>query len=315
MSQPPEQPHGSGPHQPQRGAGPPPQSGPPGPPGWQQQRPDQQPSGQWPPHGHEQPSGQPPPGQGAPPGQWPQQGPPPGYPPQPPYGQVPYGHPQQPYYGPQSGASPFAPGGFPPGPGDRSPRRSSKLPWILGGVGAVVLVLISALVLVLVLGKETGPHPGLAAGRVEPGDVEGVQTFDDLSLDHVSGTVDYPQNPPAGGPHNEKWLNCGIYDAPVPAENAVHSLEHAAVWITYDAALDQDQVQALHSRYYPGSYLIISPVEGLPAPVVASAWGKQLGLDDATDPRLDAFINAYEMSMNAPEPDAPCSGMVGNPVR
>ena len=49
-----------------------------------------------------------------------------------------------------------------------------------------------------------------------------------------------------GGEHFAAWLDCGVYDAPVPDEVAVHDLEHGAVWITYDAdALDAEQVAAL----------------------------------------------------------------------
>ena len=58
-------------------------------------------------------------------------------------------------------------------------------------------------------------------------EVDGVQTFDNTST-HVEGRRRLPQTPPAGGPHNPAWLNCGVYTEPVPAENAVHSLEHGA---------------------------------------------------------------------------------------
>ena len=36
----------------------------------------------------------------------------------------------------------------------------------------------------------------------------------------------YPQSPPVGGPHSDRWLACGVYTKPVPKENAVHSIEH-----------------------------------------------------------------------------------------
>jgi hypothetical protein len=59
---------------------------------------------------------------------------------------------------------------------------------------------------------------------------------------HVGGNIDYDQDlgiPPAGGPHNPSWQNCGFYDELVRDENAVHSLEHGAVWITYQPDLPQ----------------------------------------------------------------------------
>ena len=58
------------------------------------------------------------------------------------------------------------------------------------------------------------------------------------------------------------WLNCGIYDQPVPNENAVHSLEHGAVWVTYDATtVSGDELDALKSQL-PSTYIVLSPYEG-----------------------------------------------------
>lgn len=61
------------------------------------------------------------------------------------------------------------------------------------------------------------------------------------------------------------------------------------------------------------TYLLLSPYPGLPAPVVASAWGKQLRLTGAADQRLAAFITSYRQSPAAPEPGAPCAGGIGTP--
>jgi len=61
------------------------------------------------------------------------------------------------------------------------------------------------------------------------------------------------------------------------------------------------------------SYVLVSPYPGLPTPVVASAWGKQLRLPSAGDRRLREFANRYQESSDAPEPGAPCSGAAGNP--
>jgi hypothetical protein len=124
--------------------------------------------------------------------------------------------------------------------------------------------------------------------------------------------VDYPQSPPVGGPHNPIWQNCGFYSKPVRNEHAVHSMEHGAVWITYSPDLPEDQVEEIKSLTLK-NYVLVSPYPGLPAPVVASAWGKQLRLDSANDPRLGQFVTTYRLGPQNPEPGAPCSGGVGSP--
>jgi hypothetical protein len=144
--------------------------------------------------------------------------------------------------------------------------------------------------------------------------ISGVVTFSNLSREHVSGPVTYPQVPPVGGPHSPVWLNCGIYDQPVPNENAVHSLEHGAVWITYQPGLPVADVARLRSLVRNQAYVILSPYPGLPAPVVASAWGVQLRATGADDPRLAQFIQRYEQGPQTPEPGAPCSGGIGVPI-
>jgi len=142
----------------------------------------------------------------------------------------------------------------------------------------------------------------------------GIMTFSGLARDHVNGPISYPQVPPVGGPHNPVWLNCGIYDQPVPNENAVHSLEHGAVWITYQPNLSAADVAQLRSLVRGHAYVILSPYPGLPARVVASAWGAQLRATSADDPRLTQFIKTYEQGPQTPEPGAPCSGGRGVPI-
>jgi predicted small secreted protein len=140
----------------------------------------------------------------------------------------------------------------------------------------------------------------------------GVTSYSNLSRDHTKEPVDYPQSPPVGGPHNPIWQNCGFYSKPVRDENAVHSMEHGAVWITYAPDLPKDRVEKIKSLTQK-SYVLASPYPGLPAPLVASAWGKQLRLNSTNDPRLEQFVRAYRQGPQTPEPGAPCRGGVGSP--
>ena len=174
------------------------------------------------------------------------------------------------------------------------------------------LALIGVVVLLLV-GVRTGITAALREEDGTAASLTGVQTFPE-ERNHVEGPVTYPQTPPAGGNHSPIWLNCGIYTSPVPNENAVHDLEHGAVWITYRPDLPKGDIARLTEFATGQSYLVLSPFPGLPAPVVVSAWGKQLRLSGAADPRLEAFVNQYRQGPQTPEPGGPCTGGIGTPT-
>lgn len=162
-----------------------------------------------------------------------------------------------------------------------------------------------ALVLVLIAGAVVW---GLRSQDAAQAEFSGrVQEYDEESNVHVTSPVEYDVSPPVGGKHNPTWLNCGIYDAPVPTENAVHSLEHGAVWVTYDPDLPADDVQRLEDLM-PPTYAILSPYDGeMPGPVVASSWGRQIVLEGADDPALEQYLREYSGSTDVPEPGALCT--------
>ena len=134
---------------------------------------------------------------------------------------------------------------------------------------------------------------------------EGVKVYDvGPPNQHTEEEVDYERSPPVGGEHNPVWQNAGFYEQPVRDENAVHTLEHGAVWITYQPDLLDSDREFLASLADGQQYMLISPYPGLEDPVVASAWGAQLRLDNVNDPRLQAFIDRY--AGNGPERGATC---------
>jgi hypothetical protein len=168
------------------------------------------------------------------------------------------------------------------------------------------------------IGQETPASPAAGGDLFDPAVAEatpipGVETFQVASADHTTEAVDYPQDPPAGGPHNPSWQKCQVYDAPIIAEHAVHSQEHGAVWITYQPDLDDADRETVERLAENQPYVLVSPYPGLEDPVVASAWGAQLRVDAADDPRLQAFINRY--AGQGPEPGADCMSGVETTLR
>ena len=143
---------------------------------------------------------------------------------------------------------------------------------------------------------------------------DGTQSFNVAAPEHVDGDLHEDGEVPVGGPHDEVWQNCGFYDSEVRSENAVHSLEHGAVWITYRPGLAESQVNVL--RDFTGGFdkVLVSSVAGQDSPIIATAWANQLELTDADDARLAQFVNEFEGSLESPEPGGLCNGGVGTPI-
>jgi Protein of unknown function (DUF3105) len=174
-------------------------------------------------------------------------------------------------------------------------QRQTRMRMI--GIAAVAIAAVAIVAFVLFVRQ-----------RSETGIPAGTQSFGYAGAQHSSEPVAYTEHPPVGGVHDPVWQNCGFYTAPIANEHGVHSLEHGAVWITYAPDLPQDQVTALRELAESQSYILVSPMEDLPSPVVASAWNRQLALDGADDPRLDEFIRAFRLGSQAPERGAACAG-------
>ncbi|MFJ1676908.1 DUF3105 domain-containing protein [Streptomyces sp. NPDC088251] len=140
--------------------------------------------------------------------------------------------------------------------------------------------------------------------------VRGERTWDKLTQNHVDKQVDYPMNPPVGGDHNPVWMNCNadVYPKAIPKENAVHSLEHGAVWVTYTGKAKPADVEKLGERVKATPYSLMSPVEDQAAPLMLSAWGKQVTVTSATDARVAQFFTKYVQGPQTPEPGAACTG-------
>ena len=150
-------------------------------------------------------------------------------------------------------------------------------------------------------------QPEVAAAKSIPGIIWHVEP----NHDHTTGLVKYDMSPPIGGNHAPYWADCQgtVYTTQIANENAVHMLEHGAVWITYNPkTATASDIAALKNKVDGVDRMAMSPYAGLKTPISLQAWNYQLFVKSATDPRIDEFIDALRYKKDVtPEPSASCS--------
>jgi uncharacterized protein DUF3105 len=198
---------------------------------------------------------------------------------------------------------------------ERARERRNRLLIVAASVVVVAGLVVGAVVLVNTQsdGKDSASADGKGAG--DSGHFitgkDGVRTWQGkLSRTHVGTDVTYPMHPPVGGNHNPVWLDCNgdVYTSPVKDENAVHSLEHGAVWVTYTSAAKKADVDALATKVKQTPYSLMSPYADQATPLMLSAWGHQVTVKSADDPMVATFFSTYVQGDQTPEPGAPCTG-------
>jgi hypothetical protein len=169
----------------------------------------------------------------------------------------------------------------------RFPSSHAPLPW-----ARFALVFAASIV---PLGTAAAIQPGcgsITAITPTPDACEVTITTDipleTVTHEDVCTDLDYPTNPPSGGPHWGTWAAFGSYDAPVPREAYVHSMEHGAVILLHDcegscpeviAALEDARNEVtgdpkcLQIPDGPTERVIITPDPELDVPLAAAAWG------------------------------------------
>lgn len=195
---------------------------------------------------------------------------------------------------------------------EKARERRNRLLVIAASVVVVAGLVAGSVVLVQSQSDDDGG--GAAAdsknsGKFVTGD-DGVRKWEgELGRNHVTKAVDYSVSPPVGGDHNPVWMNCNgdVYTDEINNTNAVHSLEHGAVWVTYNASADKADVDALAAKVKKTPYTLMSPVDGQKDPIMLSAWGHQRTVTGAEDPNVDAFFEKFVQGEQTPEPGAACT--------
>ena len=173
----------------------------------------------------------------------------------------------------------------------------------LSSIGTVVLLIVGFLIWSSVSGSPS-------AATVP---IDGLQKYTHNNSSHTIDKVTYSETPPTGGNHAPVWAACNgkVYDKPVPNEQAVHSLEHGAIWITYQPSVGAAQIGVLSKKIQAHTYAFMSPLPEQKTPIVLSAWGNQLSVQDADDSRIDQFIKQFSQGQQTPEPGASCAAISG----
>jgi hypothetical protein len=180
-------------------------------------------------------------------------------------------------------------------------------PWGLIAAAVAVVVFAAAVITYAVVQVNQANEDKITSAD----QISGLQTFDYAAgQEHVSTPVTYTESPPVGGAHDPEWADCTgtVYDVDIRHENAVHSMEHGATWITYDPeAISDEDLATLKDLVDGRSGLMLSRYAGLTSPISLQSWNHQLSVDSATDPRVEQFADF--MTFNAefyPEVGASC---------
>lgn len=216
------------------------------------------------------------------------------------------------------------PAGRPPAkkPG-RSIVNQRQTPWALIITTVVIVVFAAAIVGYVVANKKSTPaanggcskmigsNPTSYLNELEcASKIPGITFKPEASRNHVLTTVKYDATPPIGGDHSPYWADCSgtVYPQAIANENAVHMLEHGAIWITYRPGLATSEVTALAKLVNGVDRMAMSPYPELDSPISLQAWGYQLKVNSASDPRITTFIDDLRYNQRTtPEYGAICS--------
>ena len=180
--------------------------------------------------------------------------------------------------------------------------------------------LIAAAIAVVVFGAAAITYATLKVNEANadritsPDQIAGLKAYEYAAgQQHVQTPVDYSESPPVGGPHDPYWADCTgtVYTVDIRHENAVHALEHGAVWITYNPDMvSQGDIDALAKLVDGTPGRMLSPYAGQDSAVSVQSWNHQLKVDSAGDKRIKQFADLMtfnsEVTNHYPEIGASC---------
>ncbi len=166
---------------------------------------------------------------------------------------------------------------------------ASRRRMVVAVVAAIGLVALTMAIGILVFVRSQ-PTPPPTPARDMAGVVVPMGVASHVALPGLLEVT--PGLPPAGGPHFEQARAAGVYARPIADGNAIHSLEHGMVWISYApdtvGAGDLAALRDVAARHVAD--VILSPRLDN-AGIAVVSWGRRLTLESpvSTDV-LEAFV-------------------------
>lgn len=186
-------------------------------------------------------------------------------------------------------------------------------PWGLIAGTAMIVVFAVAVIGIAVARVRANSPVSPNSGVADAAKIPGISIKSFQGGQHVAAGVPvaYAESPPMGGPHDgTAWADCTgtVYNTPIRNENAVHSLEHGAGWITYRPGLSTSDISKLAGVVDGKPYRMMSPYPGLRTPVSLQAWGHQVFLQSVDMSVIQRFLHDLAANTaNAPEPNGSCT--------
>lgn len=167
--------------------------------------------------------------------------------------------------------------------------------WVWFVIPTIIIIVIGSILITKV--SEKPPPENQNAPEQISTSIEGVEEFEIPGREHITqGTkaTNHNSNPPTSGSHWPEPIKNGIYDKPIPDEQAIHNLEHGYVWITYKSDTPSEIVDNLKKIVEEDNWkIIMSERDENETQIVLVAWGRLLKFADPDYEKIKKFIKVY----------------------
>jgi hypothetical protein len=176
-------------------------------------------------------------------------------------------------------------------------------------IGVIVVFAIGLTAYVTQLGG--GEGAGVEADGIEASSLANsgdsdrladVQQFPNRGTTHVQqgSSIDYERVPPLSGTHYASTTDAGFYEETPALGSLVHTLEHGAVIVYYDAdSISPEARESLrefasaHTGTWQSVVVAPNPNDDPKAPYVVTAWQHELTMDSYDAETVHAFLSEY----------------------